>query len=134
MGLQFVKYWHLVAPFSFGGSSAAIRQITPRQRGYGDYCMESFAEIGQRTPSIAIATAKATENLSTAIATEGNKITSTVADETIKKVRDLLDPEWEPYYYKRLYSMGVDKFLRAAVIARTRGNNPRKLFSFLIKS
>jgi hypothetical protein len=63
-----------------------------------------------------------------------DKLTKDQAEATIASVTDLIDdPAFKPYFFKRLYSMGVERFLEAADAARREGieHRGRKFASIL---
>ena len=62
-----------------------------------------------------------------------NKLSIKEADQVIKEVTHLIDnPQYKPYFYKKLYLCGKDKFLMIAKRAEE-GNNPPRLFVSLLK-
>lgn len=61
-------------------------------------------------------------------------LTKDQAEEVMAGVSDLIDdPKYRPYFFKRLYQIGVDNFLEAAALARKDGvtHKGRKFASLL---
>jgi hypothetical protein len=55
------------------------------------------------------------------------------ADNIIESISDLMgDPKFIKWYYKKLYDLGVDKFMELAALARE-GTYPARRFSSLLK-
>jgi len=50
------------------------------------------------------------------------------------EVQDLTCPAYRAWYCKMIHRLGRDKILRLASIARQDGNDPARLFSYLIKN
>lgn len=71
---------------------------------------------------------------------ERNKVSSIESIETIEankvieSVSDLIDdPKYLPFFFKRYYAIGKERFLESAYKARKYGRNPSTLFVHLLK-
>lgn len=63
----------------------------------------------------------------------GQKLNVSEARKIINTTRDLINPSFEGWYYKKLYEIGVARYLEFAEIAR-KGRNPQGLFSYWLKN
>lgn len=50
----------------------------------------------------------------------------------LSQYKDLVSDEFKPWYCKKFYELGAEKFHQIAGQAR-HGKNPRRLFSYLLK-
>lgn len=66
----------------------------------------------------------------TDIPTDSNKYDN---DYLFEQLSDLVNPEYKKWYMKRFYTLGKEEVLRLASQAKSDGNNPQKLFSYLLK-
>ena len=70
------------------------------------------------------------------LTTDNCRATNEQVDYTIDQITDLITmPELKPWYCKAVYSLGMDRVLQLASIARQDAKTtPPKFFSFLIKT
>jgi hypothetical protein len=60
-------------------------------------------------------------------------VTVTESKQIISSVKDLINPDYESWYYARLKQVGKTKFIEAAEHARKYGKDKSKLFAYLLK-
>lgn len=55
-------------------------------------------------------------------------------DILLKDCSDLIEPTFKEWFAKSFYSLNRNKIIQLASVARNDGKNPRRYFSYLIKS